>query len=78
MDWTLSILSLTVFALVLGAVALLRRGGRRRQALLMLVLAGVIAVHGLTGRVRIPLPDRSLYARARESLLQLVQKRYKL
>jgi putative peptide zinc metalloprotease protein len=41
-------------------------------------LAGVTALSGLTGRVRIPLPDRSLYARARESLLQLMQKRYKL
>lgn len=41
-------------------------------------LQGVTAMHGMTGRVRIPLPDRSLYARLRESLLQLLQKRYKL
>ncbi len=49
-----------------------------RIALPAEALAGVVAVHGLTGRVRIPLPDRSLYAQVRESLLQLVQKRYKL
>lgn len=41
-------------------------------------LVGVTALHGLTGKVRIPLADRSLYARLRESLLQLLQKRYKL
>ena len=41
-------------------------------------LSGVTVMHGMTGRVRIPLPDRSLYARLRESLLQLMQKRYKL
>jgi putative peptide zinc metalloprotease protein len=41
-------------------------------------LVGVTALQGLTGRVRIPLRDRSLYARLHESLLQLLQKRYKL
>jgi len=41
-------------------------------------LAGVTALHGLTGKIRIPLADRSLYARLHESLLQLLQKRYKL
>ncbi len=49
-----------------------------RAAISPEALVGVAALHGLTGRVRIPLPDRSLYARTRESLLQLVQKRYKL
>ncbi len=41
-------------------------------------LAGAAVLHGLTGRVRIPLAERSLYARAHEGLLQLLQKRYKL
>jgi len=41
-------------------------------------LVGVTALQGMTGRVRIPLPDRSIYTRLRESLLQLLQKRYKL
>ncbi|MFC0203047.1 hypothetical protein [Novosphingobium soli] len=42
MDLALSLLVLTVVALVLGAIALLRRGGYRRQAVLMLVLAAVM------------------------------------
>lgn len=41
-------------------------------------LAGIAAMHGLTGSLRIPLAKRSLYARAHESLLQMLQKRYKL
>ncbi|AOR76110.1 hypothetical protein QUC32_17720 [Novosphingobium resinovorum] len=54
MDIALSLLVLTVIALVLGAIALLRRGGYRKQAVLMLVLAGVmivnIAIWTLPGR----------------------------
>lgn len=42
MDIALSLLVLTVIALVLGAFALMRRGGYRKQAALMLVLAGVM------------------------------------
>lgn len=45
MDIALSLLVLTTVALILGAVALLRRGGYRRQAVLMLVLAAVMAVN---------------------------------
>jgi putative peptide zinc metalloprotease protein len=41
-------------------------------------LVGVTVLHGLTGHLRIPLPDRTLFARARESFLQVLQKRYKL
>jgi predicted Zn-dependent protease len=43
MDIVLSILVLTVIALVLGAIFLLRQGGRAGQAALMLALAAVIA-----------------------------------
>ncbi len=39
----LSLMSLAVIVLVLGAVYLLRRGGAKKQALLMLVLAMVLA-----------------------------------
>lgn len=42
LDTVLSILVLAAIGLVLGAVALLRRGGQRKQALLMLVLAAVV------------------------------------
>lgn len=45
MDIALSLLVLTVIALILGAIALYRRGGYRRQAGLMLVLAGVMIVN---------------------------------
>ncbi len=45
MATVLSLLVLTMFALIGGAVFLWRRGGARRQALLMLVLAAVIAVN---------------------------------
>ena len=43
-DLALSLMVLTAFAMVLGAVYLLRRGGAKKQALLMLVLALVMAV----------------------------------
>ncbi|MEE4450305.1 hypothetical protein [Novosphingobium resinovorum] len=45
MDIALSLLVLTVIALVIGAIVLLRRGGYRKQAGLMLVLAGVMIVN---------------------------------
>ncbi|HEX7751390.1 MAG TPA: hypothetical protein VF440_03235 [Novosphingobium sp.] len=45
MALVLSILVLAMFALVLGAAALWRRGGSRKQVALMLVLAGVMAVN---------------------------------
>jgi hypothetical protein len=41
----LSLLVLTVVALVLGAAFLWRRGGSRKQVLLMLVLAAVLAIN---------------------------------
>lgn len=45
MDIALSLVMLTVIALVLGAVALLRRGGHGRQAALMLALAAIMAIN---------------------------------
>jgi ABC-type transport system involved in cytochrome c biogenesis permease subunit len=42
-DTILSILMLAVIALLLGAFALWRRGGRTKQVVLMLVLAAVVA-----------------------------------
>jgi hypothetical protein len=45
MDIAISLLVLTAIALVLGAVALFRRGGYRRQAVLMLVLAAIMAAN---------------------------------
>ncbi|KMS59565.1 hypothetical protein V474_10230 [Novosphingobium barchaimii LL02] len=45
MNIALSLLVLTVIALVLGALVLLRRGGHRKQAVLMLVLAGVMIMN---------------------------------
>lgn len=42
MDIALSLMTLTIAALVLGAIALWRRGGSRKQAGLMLVLAAVL------------------------------------
>ena len=42
-DTVLSILVLVCLALLLGAWALWRRGGARRQVVLMLVLAAVVA-----------------------------------
>ena len=51
----LSILVLAVIALPLGALALWRRGGSRKQVVLMLVLAAIIA-----GNIAIlTLPDTS-------------------
>jgi uncharacterized membrane protein len=41
LDLVLSVLALAVIALVLGAIALWRRGGRTKQVWLMLVLAAV-------------------------------------
>ena len=45
MATVLSLMVLTVMALLGGAIFLFRRGGARRQVMLMLVLAGVIAVN---------------------------------
>lgn len=45
MDIAVSLLVLTTIALVLGAVALFRRGGYRKQAILMLVLAAVMVMN---------------------------------
>ena len=45
MATVLSILVLAIIALVIGAIALLRRGGSRKQAVLMLVLAAVAAIN---------------------------------
>lgn len=42
---SLSLVVLTIFALVAGAIYLARRGGKRRQVVLMLVLAGVMAIN---------------------------------
>ena len=44
-DTVLSILVLACLALLLGAYALGRRGGQRRQVVLMLVLAAVMAAN---------------------------------
>lgn len=41
----LSLMVLTIVALVLGAAYLWRRGGARKQALLMLLLALVLAIN---------------------------------
>ncbi|GFE72775.1 MULTISPECIES: hypothetical protein [Novosphingobium] len=45
MDIALSLMTLTIAALVLGAIALWRRGGNRKQAGLMLALAAVLIVN---------------------------------
>ena len=45
MATVLSLMVLTVMALLGGAIFLFRRGGARRQVMLMLVLSGVIAVN---------------------------------
>jgi hypothetical protein len=44
-DFALSLMVLTVTALVLGAAWLWRRGGPRKQPLLMLVLAAVLGIN---------------------------------
>lgn len=41
-------------------------------------LRGLVALHGLTGRLRVPLPEQPLAQRLRDSLRQLAQKRYQL
>ena len=43
MELVLSIVMLAVIALVIGACVLWRRGGTRRQIVLMLVLAAIMA-----------------------------------
>lgn len=54
-DTVLSVLVLAIVALVIGAIALLRRGGQKKQALLMLLLAAIAA-----GNIAIwVLPDAS-------------------
>ena len=45
LDTALSLMALAIIALTLGAVYLLRRGGAKKQALLMLVLALILAVN---------------------------------
>lgn len=45
MNIALSLLVLTTIALVLGSAALFRRGGYRKQAILMLVLAAVMVMN---------------------------------
>lgn len=45
MELVLSILVLACIALIVGAVALLRRGGTRKQAGLMLLLAAIMAIN---------------------------------
>ena len=45
LDTALSLMVLAAVVLVLGAVALLRRGGMRKQATLMLVMAGILVVN---------------------------------
>ncbi|MFS0848852.1 hypothetical protein AB3M93_05170 [Novosphingobium panipatense] len=45
MDIALSLLVLTVVALLLGAIALFRRGGYTRQAVLMLILAAIMVAN---------------------------------
>lgn len=44
-DTVLSIMVLACLALVLGALALWRRGGQRKQVMLMLVLAAIVAAN---------------------------------
>lgn len=55
MDTVLSILVLAAFALLLGAVWLWRKGGARKQALLMVVLAIVALLNVAIWTV--PQPD---------------------
>jgi uncharacterized membrane protein YqjE len=55
MDIALSLAVLTMFALVLGAIALFKRDGYRRQAILMLVLAAILA--GNVAIWAVPTPD---------------------
>ncbi|KHK91690.1 hypothetical protein [Novosphingobium malaysiense] len=55
MNIALSLLVLTAVALVLGAIFLWNREGYRKQALLMLVLAGVMGINILIWTL--PTPD---------------------
>ncbi|TYC86825.1 hypothetical protein [Novosphingobium sp. BW1] len=55
----LSLMVLACIALVLGGIALWRRPGHRKRAVLMLVLAGIMAVN--VAILTVPTPDgRSL------------------
>ena len=45
LNTALSLMMLTIIALVLGAIYLLRRGGMTKQALLMLFLAMVLGIN---------------------------------
>ena len=45
MDTVLSILMLATIALLVGGIVLLRKGGYRKQAILMLVLAAIFAAN---------------------------------
>ncbi|MBS3928667.1 MAG: hypothetical protein KGZ65_10465 [Sphingomonadales bacterium] len=44
-DTVLSVMVLACLALLLGALALWRRGGQRKQVVLMLVLAAIVAAN---------------------------------
>lgn len=44
-DTVLSVMVLACVALLLGALALWRRGGQRKQVMLMLVLAAIVAAN---------------------------------
>lgn len=59
----LSLLVLTMFALVIGAAWLWRRGGARKQVVLMLVLAAVmginVAIWTLPGKGGVALVDEA-------------------
>lgn len=57
MEIVLSLMVLTALALVGGAIWLSRRGGARRQVVLMLVLAVVIAAN--VAILTVPSPDGS-------------------
>lgn len=55
MDWIFSLVTLAALALLLGALALWRRGGAQRQVWLMLLLAAVMIANLLVWAV--PLPE---------------------
>jgi hypothetical protein len=62
-DTALSLLVLTAAALVLGAAWLWRRGGSRKQIVLMLVLAAVLAINVAIWTLPVP-GGESLVAKA--------------
>lgn len=65
MDIALSLLVLTAFALVLGGVVLFRREGYRKQAILMLALAVIMAIN--VAIWTLPTPDgKTLSAQAQK------------